>query len=180
MKLRMKRSSFLMALLFSLSFVFGQTQNRTQLTGKITDAKTGEPLEGASIIFAESKMGTAADSAGSYRLNNIPTGHALVEISYGGYKSIVEHIDIVSGENVKNFALISSIVENEAVTVTAVGSATSIRKAPIPITRVNKAQLLATPSTNIIDAISRQPGVSQLTTGPAVSKPIIRALAITG
>ena len=75
-----------------------------------------------------------------------------------------------------DFALTSSIVENEAVTITAVGSATSVRKAPIAITRVTKTELLSTPSTNIIDAISRQPGMSQMTTGPAISKPIIRGL----
>ena len=48
--------------------------------------------------------------------------------------------------------------------------------APIPITRVNKTELLSTASSNIIDALSRQPGVSQLSTGPAVSKPVIRGL----
>jgi iron complex outermembrane receptor protein len=151
-------------------------QSKTQLTGKVTDAKTGEPLPGASIILAESKVGTTSDSSGNYRLNNIPTGHTLIEISYEGYRSVVEHLDVRNGSNTKNFGLNAAIVENEAVTITAVGSATSMRKAPIPITRVNKAELLATPSTNIIDAISRQPGISQLTTGPAISKPIIRGL----
>jgi iron complex outermembrane receptor protein len=62
------------------------------------------------------------------------------------------------------------------VTITAVGNATSARKAPIPITRVNRSELLATPATNIIDAISKQPGVSQVTSGPAISKPVIRGL----
>jgi iron complex outermembrane receptor protein len=73
-------------------------------------------------------------------------------------------------------SLSSTFIENEAVTITAVGNATSIRKAPIPITRVNKSELLTTASSNIIDAISRQPGVSQVTSGPAVSKPVIRGL----
>jgi iron complex outermembrane receptor protein len=41
---------------------------------------------------------------------------------------------------------------------------------------VNRAELLATPSTNIIDALTRQPGISQVTTGPAISKPVIRGL----
>ena len=156
--------------------VFANSQSKTQLTGKITDAKTGEPLGGASVVLAESKVGTSADSSGNYTLNNVPTGHTLIEVSYEGYRSAVEHLDVKSGHNTKDFTLVSSIIENEAVTITAVGSATSIRKSPIPVTRVNKAELLATPSTNIIDAISRQPGVSQLTTGPAISKPIIRGL----
>jgi iron complex outermembrane recepter protein len=152
------------------------SQLKTQVSGKVTDLKTGEPLAGASIILSEIKMGTTTDSLGNYSLLNVPFGHTIFEVSYAGYKTIVEHFDIKNGVNTKDFALVSSIIENEAVTVTAVGSATSMRKAPIPITRVNKAELLSTPSTNIIDAISRQPGVSQLTTGPAISKPVIRGL----
>lgn len=155
---------------------FAQQKNRTQLSGKITDVKTGAPLPGASIVLAESKIGTFADDSGNYALNNVPFGHTLIEVSYSGYKALVEHVDVEPGTNTHNFALTPSIVENEAVTITAVGNATSVRKAPISITRVNKAELLATPSTNIIDAISRQPGVSQLSTGPAISKPIIRGL----
>ena len=32
------------------------------------------------------------------------------------------------------------------------------------------------PATNIIDAIARQPGVAQITTGSGISKPVIRGL----
>jgi iron complex outermembrane receptor protein len=162
--------------LFIVSIVFAQQKNRTQLLGKITDSKTGLPLANASVILAESGVGTATDSNGNYILRNVPIGHTLIEVSFAGYKSAVEHVDVKSGINTRSFSLAPSIVENEAVTITAVGSATSVRKAPIPITRVNKTELLSTPSTNIIDAISRQPGVSELTTGPAISKPIIRGL----
>ena len=40
---------------------------------------------------------------------------------------------------------------------------------------VGKDQLLQ-PSTNLIDALTRIPGVSQITTGPSISKPVIRGL----
>lgn len=45
-----------------------------------------------------------------------------------------------------------------------------------PISVVSPKQLEAQPSTNIIDAISRQPGVSQITTGSGISKPVIRGM----
>lgn len=167
-------------LLFAISvfivlFSQAQEKSRTQLSGKITDAKTGEPLAGASIILSDSRTGTTSDSTGFYSLQNIPSGHAVIEVSFSGYKTLVEHLDL-TGHHQHDFALSSSYVINEGVTVTAVAGATSIRKAPIPITKVTKAELLLTPSTNIIDALSHQPGVSQLSTGPAISKPIIRGL----
>ncbi|HVK97734.1 MAG TPA: TonB-dependent receptor [Flavisolibacter sp.] len=165
---------FSLFILFATS-AFSQARQRTQLSGTVTDLKTGEPLPGASILLTNSRLGTTTDSSGTYVFENIPVGHTIIEVSYFGYNTIVEHVDVI-GSTVKNFQLTSTIIINEGVTVTAVGSATSIRKAPIPITRINKSELLATPSTNIIDAISRQPGVNQLSTGPAISKPVIRGL----
>jgi len=152
-----------------------QQKNRTQLSGKVIDAKTRQPLEGASVILADSRTGTLSDSTGSYIFKNMPAGHAIIEISFAGYKTLVEHLDLRDTTE-HNFLLLPSILVNEGVTVTAVANATSIRKTPIPISRVNKTELLQGASTNIIDALSRQPGISQLSTGPAISKPVIRGL----
>jgi iron complex outermembrane receptor protein len=67
-------------------------------------------------------------------------------------------------------------VEYQAVTVTGVSTSTSVRKTPVPISIIRHAELLQTPSSNIIDALSRQAGISQVSTGPAISKPVIRGL----
>src|SRR5215207_3240948 len=152
-----------------------QAKTRTQLSGRVTDARSGIPLSGASVYLSDSRTGTFTDSTGNYMLRNIPIGHTIIEISYTGYRTIVEHLDLTASEE-RSFILQPTMLENEGITVTAVANATSIRKAPIAISRVNKSELLATSSTNIIDALSRQPGVSQLSTGPAISKPIIRGL----
>ena len=62
------------------------------------------------------------------------------------------------------------------VTVTGVTGDTKLKHATAPISIVTPQMLRATASTNIIDAISHQPGISQLTTGGSISKPIIRGL----
>ncbi len=165
---------FILAVCYFLT-AFTQQKTRSQLSGVISDEKTGHPLAGASVILADSRTGTLTDSLGRYQFKNIPSGHTIIEISYAGYKTIVEHIDLLSNDS-KNFKLVVSMLENEGVTVTAVANATSIRKTPIPITRVSKLELLSTSATNIIDALTRQPGISQLASGPAISKPIIRGL----
>jgi iron complex outermembrane receptor protein len=61
-------------------------------------------------------------------------------------------------------------------TVTGVTGDTKMKHATAPVSIVTPQVLKATASTNIIDAIARQPGVSQLTTGSSISKPIIRGL----
>ena len=61
-------------------------------------------------------------------------------------------------------------------TVTGVTGDTKLKHATAPVSIVTPQMLRATASTNIIDAIAHQPGVSQLTTGGSISKPIIRGL----
>lgn len=168
----------LAGLLIINSFTLYSQDRRTEnasLTGKITDAKTGSPLPGASIYITEAKTGTIANNDGIYRIANVPAGRYFIEISYTGYTTVNELVEI-NGADTKDFALSTSVVENEGVTVTGVANATGIRKAPVSITSIRKTELLQTPSTNIIDALAHKPGISQLTTGPGVSKPIIRGL----
>ena len=148
---------------------------KVTLSGKIMDAKTGELLPGASVYFADDKIGTIADANGKYVLSNIPDGHHVVEISHAGYATLVEHIEMNSDIE-RDFKLSSVVVENQGVIITGVSGATSIRKSPVPVTSIRKAALLQSSATNIIDALSHVPGVTQLSTGPAISKPFIRGL----
>ncbi len=62
------------------------------------------------------------------------------------------------------------------VTVTGVTGDTKLKHATAPVSLVTPQELRSTSSTNVIDAISHEPGISQLTTGGSISKPIIRGL----
>jgi iron complex outermembrane receptor protein len=146
------------------------------MSGKITDANTGKPLPGAALYIHEARTGTVADENGNYKTPGLPAGRYLVEISYTGFTSQVFTIDITTNLS-RNFALKETFAENENVTVTGVASATKIRESAQPVSIVKRSDLLQTSSTNIIDAISKiVPGVSGLSTGPAISKPVIRGL----
>ena len=61
-------------------------------------------------------------------------------------------------------------------TVTGVAGDTKLKHSTAPVSIVSPQELRSTASTNIIDAIAHQPGVSQLSTGGSISKPIIRGL----
>ena len=64
---------------------------------------------------------------------------------------------------------------NELV-VTGVTGDTKLKNSTAPISIVSGKELRQTTSTNIIDAIAKQPGVAQITTSSGISKPIIRGL----
>ena len=160
-------------LLLKESFLF--SQNHFQLSGIITNEKSGEPLAGATVVIAEVKMAVSADSNGRYLIRNLNGGHYVMEISHVGFASISYHLEL-SGNQQKSFALKPEILENQGVVVTGVAGATNIRKTPIPISSIRKKMLLQTTATNIIDAMTQVPGVAQLSTGPAIAKPFIRGL----
>jgi iron complex outermembrane receptor protein len=67
-------------LILSSSLIFAQTE----ITGKITDSKTGAPIPGASVKIKSSKKGTATNPEGVFKLP-VTTGDIL-EISAVGYK----------------------------------------------------------------------------------------------
>ena len=172
----MNKSILVLFLLCVSAFPFAQQPTtKISLTGKVVDAQTGEPLVGAYVSLAEARLTVLTDTIGRYVINNIPSGHHTIEISYSGFNTLVVHMDLLASI-VKDFAIAPSVKEQQGVTITGVAHATSIRNAPVPVTVMRKTEMLQTPATNIIDLISRQPGVSQVSTGPAVSKPVIRGL----
>ena len=161
--------------LFSSSSVFAQTTIRKGvLSGKITDEK-GTPLPGASVFIHDVKAGTIADTAGNFSTPRVSDGHYLVEVTYQGYASLIIPVTI-SGNTHKDFTLNTTAVEQEAVTVTGVSSATRLRNSPQPVEMVKRSDLLRNASTNLMNALARKGGVSVITTGPAISKPVIRGL----
>jgi len=149
--------------------------NKGSLRGCITDAATGKPLPGASIYFADLKLGTSANENGEYRFDDISNGSFVVDISFQGYAAVAKMVTI-SKNTIADFQLSASVVENENVVITGVSKATELRKAPIPISVVKKAELYRSSATNIIEALTRKSGVSAITTGPAIAKPIIRGM----
>ena len=146
------------------------------LSGLIVDAKTGKPLAGASIYLHEAKTGAMSDEKGLYKTPVVQAGKYLVEVSFLGYTSVLEVMEI-TGNPTRNFALKETYIENEAVTVTGVASASKVKQSAQPISIIKRNQLLQTSATNVIEALSKLvPGVAGLSTGPAISKPVIRGL----
>ena len=148
---------------------------KVTISGKVTETKSGLPLQGATIYISDLKLGTASDSNGNYILTNIQTGTYLLEIGYVGFKTLVKTVTLTQNTNL-NFTLDISVTEENEVVVTGTSKATSIRKNPIPIISISKQFLQQNLSTNIIDAIAKVPGINAVTTGPNVSKPFIRGL----
>ena len=82
----------------------------------------------------------------------------------------------VVSDTIKHNPITETEVKLSEVVVTGLTGSQKLKQSPSPVSVISPRQLEAQPSTNIIDAIARQPGVSQVTTGSGISKPVIRGL----
>ena len=147
------------------------------LTGKVIDAKTKNPLPGATITIQELKTSAVTDNDGNFVFNRIPAkGNFLVQVTYLGYKYQVRTIDFAT-TNAIIFEMQPSLIEANEVVVTGTVTGADSKKNSTSVAILTKEDMLNRSSTNIIDAVSKVAGVSQITTGQAISKPVIRGLS---
>jgi len=86
------------------------------------------------------------------------------------------------------FCLLSCCIQNHAqeaqdtcvhlheVVVTGLTGSTHINHIPAPVSVISADELQHIAASNITDAVAKHPGVSQITTGGGISKPVIRGL----
>ena len=79
-------------------------------------------------------------------------------------------------DTIKHNPMTETTTKLSEVVVTGLTGRQRLSQSPAPVSFISSRQLEAQPSLNIIDAIARQPGVSQVTTGSGISKPVIRGL----
>ncbi|HXD79792.1 MAG TPA: TonB-dependent receptor, partial [Puia sp.] len=153
--------------------VTGYAQN--SLSGRITNAAGGSPLAGVSIYIPDLKTGAVSGQDGMYRIGDLPPGAYLVSVSMIGFQRQVDVVHI-KGPATKNYGLSPSLTALKDVVVTGVPVATDRQSTPYTISTVGTNRLLEEASTNVIDAIAKEPGVSAMTDGQSISKPVIRGL----
>ena len=166
-------------LLSFLCLCVGVTANppvdKASLRGKITDAVDGNSVIGASIYFPTLRVGTVTNQEGLYNIGNLPAVKTTIQVSYVGHQTIIQEVDLRTVSTL-DFVLHENNAMLGEVVVTGLTGSALAQKSPTPVSVVDTRFLQETSSTNIIDAIAREPGVSQITTGSGISKPVIRGL----
>lgn len=117
-------SKLLFSTAFFILFIAAGAQNLTQtIRGIVTDKSSNEPLIGAVIIVqsTDSAIGTATDSNGSFKLQNVPIGRQTIQINMIGYTpATLSNVLVSSGkELVLNIPMEESLTQLSQVEVKA-------------------------------------------------------------
>ncbi len=164
------RIYFLLVILFTSLSTHAQN-----LSGRVIDASTHEPLVGVLLYFPDIKKGTTSDTNGYYQFDKLPKHKLTIQVSYLGYHSESTTIDLTQ-ESKHDFKLYFSVTEMSELVVTGQAGYVEKKRTPAPISLVSRKTLLQSSGTNLIDILSKEPGISQITTGSGISKPVIRGL----
>ncbi|MEO1630887.1 MAG: carboxypeptidase-like regulatory domain-containing protein, partial [Bacteroidota bacterium] len=117
----MLRLFVLLAALCSLG-VTSEMVRAQSVEGVVTDAATGSPLPGATVVLDKTSQGTAADRDGRYKLE-VRVGTVTLVFSATGYAATERSVEVSEGATVRlDVALEASVEALGEVTVEAAGS----------------------------------------------------------
>ena len=69
------------------------------ITGRVYNPATGEYVRNAQIRVLSTNESTNSGDGGFYRLGNVPAGQVTVQLSYIGYPTISDEIEVNAGAN---------------------------------------------------------------------------------
>ncbi len=84
--------------LFMLSYLATGVAFSQAILGTVTDASSGQPIEYASVFFANTLKGTVTDADGKFSLPGIEGGKYDLTVSFVGYKTFTQAIVINRNE----------------------------------------------------------------------------------
>lgn len=140
----MKKQLFL--LLFSLFAIVGQARI---VTGTVTEAESGEPAIGASVVVKGQQGGQVTDIDGNYSID-VPNDQAVLIFSMVGLKTVSVP---VGNQTVINVTLESNTEVLGEVVVTAMGQSQQKSKLNFSVQELKSDDVVAGQSSNFVNSL---------------------------
>ncbi len=145
------------------------------IRGKVLAENTNQAISGVKIFVSNLERVTQSDANGAFEFADVSKGTYVLSFQKEGFKNQILQLDM-DVDTAMTIILKTNVLEFQEFIVTGVVRATDFRMSPLSIKSLNLSELDGKGATNLIDAISRTPGVNQISTGSGISKPVIRGL----
>ena len=145
----------LLFLIILPGFLLGQSTFKVR--GKVTDAKTGEGLIGASVVLKVFNVGAATDFDGNFSFE-VPTILAKGQTSdlvasFVNYKKQTVSVTVNGSDIISNFSLEEDILQMQTVVITGMGVAIEKQKLGVTIGNVSSDAVINSKALDVISAI---------------------------
>ena len=134
--------SYGLAGLLVLLFAGRASAQASRLTGRVTDAETGEPIYGVNVGLSGTSLGDATGPDGHYQVQDVPEGNHRLTATVLGYEKASRTVSVESGETATvNFQLASTRYGLNEIVVSATRSRERLSTVPSSITVVGPEEL---------------------------------------
>ncbi len=137
-------------------------QEMYTLNGVITDASSNETLIGVNLIVADAKTGVVTNEYGYYSIK-LPEGEHIIEISYLGFQTIQDTIQLYEDKKL-DLQLFETSQNLEEVKITSRSEGIRIKKPEMSINRLSMNTIRQRPvvfgEVDVIRSLLLLPGVS--------------------
>ena len=159
--------------LFTTLISFGQSQ----IQGTVKNATDQAPVDGAIIYVVELDKGAVSNAQGQYSLNGIGAGSYHLQVSYLGFAPVIKEVSIINAkDDTIDFELSPRPFVMDEIVVSS-AFLDEQRDNVYKIDVLNKDNMQREGAVTIMDMIEDVLGVDAVTTGPLVSRPVIRGLS---
>ncbi|MEO8512620.1 MAG: TonB-dependent receptor [Ignavibacteria bacterium] len=141
------------------------------IKGNVTDIINSDTLQNVSVYLADIQKVVTTDANGDFRITGLPHGFLQFQFSLLGYKTYNLTIETDKIGGPIYIKLIPEDITTDEIVVTETGVEKSYQTEKIKF-----KELMRYGSMNISEAVTKIPGVWQLSTGTGISKPVIRGL----
>lgn len=162
---------YIIILILGLS---SMAHSQNKISGTVTDAQN-LPLPNVSVYAPEIHKSTLTDTNGFYEINSIPTGNLKINFSFLGFVSQNKVVSINEKQTILNLTLEETHFEMDEVIVST-GFSKLQSQNVMKVERETVASLQKKGTTTLVEGLATIPGVSQVSTGTSIGKPVIRGL----
>lgn len=128
--------------------------------GTVTDADTGEPVVGASVVVQEAGRQALTNTSGRYLIQNVPVGTHTIEVSIIGYATTEQTVTVTAGETRADFQMATEALQLDAIVVTGQQIERQARELGYSVSTVEGEDIAEVRETNFVNALAgRTPGV---------------------
>ena len=150
-------------------------QAQNSISGTVTDLRN-QPLKGVSVYISELNKGTATDENGKYMFSNLPNRNLKISFTFIGFGVQNKTVSSAAKESTLNIILEETIFEmDEIIVSTAFNKIQSQNVMKVEHESIKNLQRKGTAT--LIEGLATIPGVSQVSTGTSIGKPVIRGLS---
>ena len=146
-----------------------------EVTGTVVDS-AGKPIPEARVTLIELKRISSTTPEGRFVFPAVAPGQYHLSISAIGFAPTVEPLVVTDRDTSVTIRLKPSVVELQALQVTASPNATTLLNSPQPVSALSQDELRQAQAPSLGETIERMPGVRSLSTGTGIGKPVIRGL----